>query len=55
MSVEQRELTELDDHQVAERIAQLTRSARALRAELPASAAAADAENTDTEFGMRRV
>lgn len=55
MSVEHRERTALGDDQVAERIAQLARAAKALRAELPQSAAAADAENTDTEFGMRRL
>ena len=39
----------------AERIAALTRSAKALRAELPDSAVEVDAENTDTAFGMRRA
>jgi alkylation response protein AidB-like acyl-CoA dehydrogenase len=55
MSVEQQEATAREDDQVTQRIAALTRSARLLRVELPDSAATVDAENTDTEFAMRRI
>ncbi len=55
MGVEHGEFLELHEEQVAERITQLARAAKALREELPASAAVADAENSDTAFGMRRV
>lgn len=55
MGVEHGGRTEPDDDQVAERIAALARAGKALREELPASAADVDAENTDATLGMRRV
>jgi len=52
MGTGEREITEPG---VAQRIAELARSAKALRQELPDSAADVDAQNIDPEFGMRRV
>jgi len=55
MSTERREAAGAAEPEVAARIAALARSAKALREELPASAAVVDAENTDPTWGMRRV
>lgn len=44
-----------DTGTAAERAAELKKRAAALRAELPDSAATADAENTDSAHGMRRI
>ncbi|WP_216892929.1 acyl-CoA dehydrogenase family protein [Nocardia alni] len=52
MSVDQHEAARSS---VTQRIAQLAGAAAALRRELPHSAAEVDSENTDTEFGMRRI
>lgn len=55
MGTEERATGAVPQDDTTQRLAALADSAKALRAELPASAAAVDAENTDPAFGMRRV